>query len=94
MNVSKGTGIRIMSNTERNLFGTVIKDSGKVLKLKLSETYKAREFESDLAELIPIIQGETFKPLLQYYGAAVKVNLINGVTFEKEFLFDAVAAID
>jgi len=94
MNVSKGTGIRIMSNTERNLFGTVIKDSGKVLKLKLSENYKAKEFESDIAELTPLIEGETFKPLSQYYAVAVKVNLANEITFEEEFLFEAVAAID
>ena len=94
MNVSKGAGIRIMNNTELNLFGIVIKDSGNILKVKLSNTYKAKEFESDIAELTPLIKRETFKPLSQYYAVTVNVNLINEITFEKEFLFEAVAAIN
>lgn len=59
-----------------NLFGTIISDrGGKKLLLKLTEQIIGKEIISDLIELQPLTEKETFKPLGQYYSVMVNGNL-------------------
>jgi hypothetical protein len=79
----RGTGVRIIvhepSNWDKgNLFGTIIFDRGgdKII-VKLSDKIAGSQLTSDLLELSPRKQGDTFKPLTQYYSVMVDGSLID-----------------
>ncbi len=79
----RGAGVRIIvhepSNWDKgNLFGTIIFDRGvdKII-VKLSSKIEGRRITSDLLELSPHKQGDTFKPLTQYYSVMVDGSLID-----------------
>jgi|GEM_PF-710130 len=66
-----------------NLFGTIENDrSGKRLLVRLTDKIKGKKITSDLMELKPRYENETFKPLLNNYlvtvgGALVEDNSEN-----------------
>jgi len=79
----RGTGVRIIvhepSNWDKgNLFGTIIFDRGgdKII-VKLSNEIAGSQLTSDLLELSPHKQGDTLKPLTQYYSVMVDGSLID-----------------
>lgn len=79
----RGTGVRIIvhepSNWDKgNLFGIIIFDRGgdKII-VQLSDKIAGRQLTSDLLELSPHKQGDTFKPLTQYYSVMVNGSLID-----------------
>ena len=79
----RGTGVRIIvhepSNWDKgNLFGTIIFDRGgdKII-VKLSNEIAGSQLTSNLLELSPHKQGDTFKPLTQYYSVMVDGSLID-----------------
>ena len=58
------------------MFGTVISDrGGKKLLLQLSEKIVGKDIISDIIELKPKKEIETFKPLEQFYSVIVNGNL-------------------
>lgn len=78
-----GTGVRIIvhepSNWDKgNLFGTIIFNKGgdKII-VKLSNKIAGSQLTSDLLELSPHKQGDTFKPLTHYYSVMVDGSLID-----------------
>ena len=79
----RGTGVRIIvhepSNWDKgNLFGTIIFDrGGNKIIVKLSDKIAGSQLTSDLLELSPHKEGDTFKPLTQYYSVMVDGNLID-----------------
>ena len=79
----RGTGVRIIvhepSNWDKgNLFGTIIFDRGRdKIIVQLSDKIAGKQLTSDLLELSPHKQGDTFKPLTQYYSVMVIGSLID-----------------
>ena len=54
---------------EGNLFGTILSDRGGLkLLVSLSKKIIGKEITTDIIELKPITEKETFKPLGQYYS--------------------------
>ncbi len=79
----RGTGVRIIvhepANWDKgNLFGTIIFDRGvsKII-VKLSNKITGSQLTSDLIELSPSKQGDTFKPLIQNYSVMVNGSLVD-----------------
>jgi hypothetical protein len=78
----RGTGVRIIvhepSNwTKGNLFGTIIFDrDGNKIVVKLSRKISGSQLKSDLLELSPHKQGDTFKLMTKYYSVIVDGSLI------------------
>ena len=61
---------------KNNLFGTIISDrGGKKLILQLTEKIVGKEITSDILELKPKAENETFRPLEQYYSVMVNGSL-------------------
>lgn len=61
---------------KNNLFGTIILyGGGKKLLVQLTEKIFGKEITSDIIELMPKIENETFGPLEQYYSVMVNGNL-------------------
>ena len=87
----KGTGVRIIVHEpttwdKGNLFGTIIYDRGGTkLVVKLSKKIIGNQLTSDLLELSPHKQGDTFKPLTQYYSVMANGSLIDENTEAKEY---------
>jgi len=79
----RGTGVRIIvhepANWDKgNLFGIIIFDrGGDKLIVKLSDKIAGSQLTSDLLELSPHKQGDTFKPLTQYYSVMIDGSLID-----------------
>ena len=79
----RGAGVRIIvhepTNWDKgNLFGTIIFDrGGNKLIVKLSKKIIGNKLTSDLIELSPRQQDDTFKPLTQYYSVMVDGSLID-----------------
>jgi hypothetical protein len=79
----RGTGVRIIVHEpttwdKGNLFGTIIYDrGGNKLIVKLSKKIIGNELTSDLIELSPHQQDDTFKPLTQYYSVMVDGSIID-----------------
>jgi hypothetical protein len=60
-----------------NLFGTIEDDrGGKKLKVRLTKEIEGSKLTSDLIELKPRYEKETFKPLLQNYSVTIGGALI------------------
>ena len=78
-----------------NLFGTIISDrGGKKLLLKLTDKMVGKEITSDILELQPLTEKETFKPLGQYYSVMVNGNIKSSENEKTEFLFFFFVTID
>lgn len=78
-----------------NLFGTIISDrGGKKLLLKLTDQIVSKAITSDILELQPLTEKETFKPLRQYYSVMVNGNLKSSNNEKTEFLFYGSVTID
>ena len=78
-----------------NLFGTIISDrGGKKLVLKLTDKMVGKEITSDILELQPLTEKETFKPLGQYYSVMVNGNIKSSENEKTEFLFYGSVTID
>lgn len=78
-----------------NLFGTIISDrGGKKLLLKLTDKMVGKEITSDILELQPLTEKETFKPLGQYYSVMVNGNIKSSENEKTEFLFYGSVTID
>lgn len=61
---------------KNNLFGTIISDrGGKKLLLQLTEKIVGKEITSDILELKPKIQNETFRLLEKYYTVMINGSL-------------------
>ena len=96
----RGTGVRIIvhepSNWGKgNLFGTIIFDrGGNRIIVKLYDKITGRKLTSDLLELSPHKQGDTFKPLTQYYAIMVDGSLIDESSEVKEPLIYGSIAFD
>ncbi len=79
----RGKTVRIIVSepfewNQGNLFGTIEDDrGGKSLKVRLTKKIKGTKLTSDLIELKPRYEKETFKPLLQNYSVTVGGALID-----------------
>jgi hypothetical protein len=78
-----------------NLLGTIEDDrGGKRLKVRLINEIRGNIFTSDLIELKPRYEKETFKPLLQNYSVTVGGALIKDDTEEFDYIFIGTVTID
>jgi hypothetical protein len=93
MNLSKGTGIRIITEN-KNLFSEIIKDSGHSITIRLSEKHTANDFTSDLMEIVPADKKESLRSLSQYYSAKINGFLVNEITGEKRHFLSGIATVD
>ncbi len=78
----KGQTVRIIVHEpwdwKENLFGTIVSDrGGDNLLVKLTKPIKGNKLTSDLIELEPRYEKETFKPLSQYYSVTIGGALVN-----------------
>ena len=94
-----GQGVRIIVNEPYewkygNLFGRVVKQTGNVLLIKLSKQIQVNTFTSDLMELRPRYQGDTFKPVEQFYSVTVGGTLINPENNERDYVLIGTVAMD
>ncbi|HWZ04660.1 MAG TPA: hypothetical protein VNX40_13680 [Mucilaginibacter sp.] len=100
MNFLKGRTVRIIVNepyewTHGNLFGTIIYDhSGEKIMVKLSKEIKGEKFTSDLLELRPRYEKETFKHLTQNYSVTVGGALIKENSSEFDYILIGSVTID
>lgn len=78
-----------------NLFGTIISDrGGKKLIIKLTTQIIGNEITSDIFELQPMTDKETFKPLGQYYSVMVNGSLKCNETEKTEHVIYGSVTID
>lgn len=78
-----------------NLFGTILSDrGGKKLLLKLTDQIVGEEITSDILELQPLTEKETFKPLGQYYSVMVNGSLKSNETEKTEHIIYGSVTID
>lgn len=94
-----GQGIRITVSepfgwNHGNLFGQVVKQQGNTLLVKLSKTIAGNRFSSNLLQLQPRYQGETFKPLLQYYSITAGGTLVHPETNETDYILIGSVTMD
>ena len=56
----------------KNLFGKIIYARGESkITVKLTSKLKGKKLTSDILELVPTNETETFKPLTQYYSVII-----------------------
>lgn len=78
-----------------NLFGTIEDDrGGKRLKVRLTKKIKGKKLTSDLVELKPRFEKETFKPLLQNYSVTVNGALIKENSEDFDYILIGTVTID
>lgn len=88
----KGTTVRIIISQPnvlscRNLFGTIAFARGKQsIVVKLTNEIQGKKLTSDLLELIPINEKETFTPLTQYYSVMINGALVKEDSEESEHI--------
>jgi hypothetical protein len=95
----KGQTVRIIVSEpwdwEENLFGTIISDrGGEKLLVKLTKPIKGKKLTSDLIELKPRYEKETFKPLGQYYSVTVGGALVKEENDEFDYIIIGSVTID
>lgn len=96
----KGKTVRIIVHEpenwdKNNLFGTIILDrGGKKLLLQLTEKIIGKEITSDIIELKPKTENETFRPLEQYYSVMVNGSLKCTESENKEHIIYGSVTID
>jgi hypothetical protein len=94
-----GQGVRIIVSEpwewkHGNLFGTVVSQRGQVLLVRLSKAIEGNSFTSDLMELRPRYQGETFKRLEQFYSVTVGGALVHSETKETDYVMIGSVTMD
>ena len=94
-----GQGVRIIVNEpfewkHGNLLGTILKQRGKVILVKLSKAIEGNSFTSDLMELRPRYEGGTFKPLEQFYSVTVGGALVHPQTNETDYVMIGSVTMD
>jgi len=100
MSFLKGRTVRIIVSepfewAHGNLFGTIIYDrGGEKITVKLSKEIKGKKFTSDLLELSPRYEKETFKPLTQNYSVTVGGALIKENSSEFDYMLIGSVTID
>ena len=78
-----------------NLFGTIEDDrGGKRLKVRLINEIRGNILTSDLMELKPRYEKETFKPLLQNYSVTVGGALIKDDSEDFDYILIGTVTID
>ena len=78
-----------------NLFGTILSDrGGQKIILKLLEKIVGKEITSDILEIEPLTNKETFKPLGQYYSVMVNGSLRSMDTEKLEHIIYGSVTID
>lgn len=78
-----------------NLFGTIISDrGGRKLLLKITDQIVGKEITSDILELQPLTEKETFRPLGQYYSVMVNGSIKSSENEKTEFIFYGSVTID
>ena len=95
----KGQTVRIIVSEpwdwEENLFGTILSDrGGEKLLVKLTKPIKGKKFTSDLIELKPRYEKETFKPLAQHYSVTVGGALVKEENDEFDYIIIGSVTID
>lgn len=95
----KGQTVRIIVNEpwnwEGNLFGTILSDrGGDKLLVKLTKPIKGSKLTSDLIELKPRYEKETFKPLGQYYSVTVGGALVDEKNDEFDYIITGNVTLD
>lgn len=96
----KGQTVRILVSEPfewdyGNLFGTIEDDrGGKSLKVRLTKTIKGKKLTSDLIELRPRYENESFKTLNQYYSVTVGGALIKENSDEFDYIIIGSVTID
>ena len=89
-------GIRIIVHEPKNwnngnLFGEILSDrSGKKLIVKLIKPIKGELITSDIIELKPQSEKDTFKPLFQYYSVMINGNLIDEKNEVSEYVISGI----
>ena len=100
MSFLRGQTVRIIVNEpyewqHGNLFGTIIYDrGGKKIIVKLSKEIKGNELTSDLLELSPRYEKETFKPLTQNYSVTVGGTLVKEESDEFDYILIGSVTLD
>lgn len=77
-----------------NLFGRVVKQRGDSLLIELSKSITGKEFSSDLMELRTRYQGDTFKPLEQFYSVTVGGALVHLETNKTDYVIIGSVTMD
>ena len=78
-----------------NLFGTIEDDrGGKTLKVRLTNEIRGNKLTSDLIELKPRYEKETFKPLSQNYSVTIGGALINDNSEDFDYILIGTVTID
>ncbi|PRZ21583.1 hypothetical protein [Flavobacterium granuli] len=95
----KGQTVRIIVSEpwdwEENLFGTILSDrGGDKLLVKLTKPIKGNKMTSDLMELKPRYEKETFKPLGQYYSVTVGGALVKEENDEFDYIIIGSVTLD
>jgi hypothetical protein len=80
---------------EGNLFGTILSDrGGDKLLVRLTKPITGKTLTSDLIELKPRYEKETFKPLGQNYSVTVGGALVTADTDDFDYIIIGSVTID
>jgi len=95
----RGQSVRIIVNEpwdwEGNLFGTILSDrGGQKLLVELTKPITCKKLTSNLIELTPRYEKETFKPLTQNYSVTVGGALVTKDTDEFDYIIIGSVTID
>jgi hypothetical protein len=95
----RGQTVRIIVNEpwdwEGNLFGTILSDrGGQKLLVELTKPITGKKLTSNLIELTPRYEKETFKPLTQNYSVTVGGALVTKDTDEFDYIIIGSVTID
>lgn len=96
----KGETVRIIVDEpwdwqQGNLFGTIVSDrGGDKLLVKLTKEIRGSKLTSDLIELKPRYEKETFKPLTQNYSVTVGGALVRKDSNEFDYIIIGSVTID
>ncbi len=95
----KGQTVRIIVSEpldwEENLFGTILSDrGGDKLLIELIKPIKGKKLTSNLMELKPRYEKETFKPLSQHYSVTVGGSLVINDSDDFEYIIIGSVTLD
>lgn len=95
----KGQTVRIIVSEpwdwEENLFGTILSDrGGDKLLIELIKPIKGKKLTSNLMELTPRYEKETFKPLSQHYSVTVGGSLVINDSDDFEYIIIGSVTLD
>ena len=77
-----------------NLFADIISERGNILLVRLSKSVQGNVIKSDLMELTPQSQKDSFKGLKQNYSVMINGKLINESSNESENLISGSVTYD